>query len=986
MYIIKYGDKYLHNPKVGLSLIDVNLDMEENSSGFCDFSLYPGHPLYDVIREKDSDNPVVVYEDEDVLFSGFIYQIGETFDLLKPVKCKGDLAYLGESIVRPYSTRKNVYGSKAPDTVDGYFYWLIKQHNDQVIPSKRFRVGINQGAELDKNNYIYRESKQHPTTLEEISEKIISSLGGFLRVRWEKGIRYIDLIAKWTDKNTQTIRFGENLTDYSNNLDTDSVATYIVPLGAKYEETEYDYDDGYFVTEDTTKDPEKTYYTVQYEGVRNLSQFEEGYVYFEAEDVTFQTGDAEPVKGITYNVYDLTGYYVTSDTAVTEGKSYYTLQYYTIEGAETFEEGVTYYDRTEHVFLTEDTTPVKNVTYYNKVIVAGETQYQLAYSTGEFEPGVEYYEIEYEYFPTTDPTPVSGKTYFVLLYDNFQAAYDLERFLKYETYYEYFEGIYKKSTDINSLYNTNVNLMSVEVSKFDPDVYYYESERRYFITSDTEPDTSKEYYLIVNHGYNEVLDLGRFRYTEIYFEYSEDRDEGKKFIGIAERNLTWGLLKTNRTTWKKFKEKTLYDWYYDGPETYLGDGYYKKRDMIYHKDSVERYGWIGVVYKNEEIHIRENLIGKATEELKKCLSPVLSIDVKAVDMHFLNPELKSIKIGEYVRIVSKPHNLDSYFLCTSITLNLNNPGSSIYSFGAKTNTLTGTVVTDSSQIQANTSSISNLSSEVNTITQIVNKTTSVVNKEQEQLDDLLAKLRSLQAVVADIHNKLTNEINALTQKDNEHDKRFLKVEDTIKMLYMRTISLSNLMPLTITSSSLIDETRFALSFPTKVKVDFECIFDATTNVTFGLQDVYDEIEIEVVYILDGVPIPDRIPVANYLDGRHILKSTYVLDIKDTSIHTFNVQLNVRGGEIRIKQYDALAYLSAQSIRYVWDGIINCYDEVPIHRNMIKIDTIEDETVEFDFTEVKNSETTDYIPYLNMARYFRSNDISDNVETEVSTNA
>lgn len=84
MYIIKYGDRYLHNPKANLSVLDVSLDAEDNSCGFCDFSLYPGHPLYNVVVERDSDNPVIVYENDEVLFSGYIYQIGEEFNLVKP--------------------------------------------------------------------------------------------------------------------------------------------------------------------------------------------------------------------------------------------------------------------------------------------------------------------------------------------------------------------------------------------------------------------------------------------------------------------------------------------------------------------------------------------------------------------------------------------------------------------------------------------------------------------------------------------------------------------------------------------------------------------------------------------------------------------------------------------------------------------------------------------------------------------------------------
>ena len=74
--------------------------------------------------------------------------------------------YLNESIVRPYSTVQRGYGDKAPATVNGYFEWLIEQHNAQVKPNKQFTVGINQGGQLVETNYIFRESNQYPTTIE----------------------------------------------------------------------------------------------------------------------------------------------------------------------------------------------------------------------------------------------------------------------------------------------------------------------------------------------------------------------------------------------------------------------------------------------------------------------------------------------------------------------------------------------------------------------------------------------------------------------------------------------------------------------------------------------------------------------------------------------------------------------------------------------------------------------------------------------------
>lgn len=429
MYFVKYGTEYLHDPRIeDYVLIDLSLDAEENSCGYCDFTIYPSHPLYSKLRELDADNPVEVYDDDVLLFSGFIYELGTEFYLDGHVKCKGELSYLTESIVRPYSTLSNGYNSQPPTSVDGYFEWLITQHNGQVNDNKRFTVGVNQGGNLDSNNYIYRESIKYPTTSEEINEKLIDELGGYIRTRHEGETRYIDYLSEWTDTNTQVLDFGTNLIDYVQTDNSESVATYVLPLGAKMSETEYSYNDGYYQTSDTKVDSEKEYYT----------KSDSGYV---------SCGD------------ELTSF-------------------------------------------------------------------------------------------------VSGTT---------------------------------------------------------------------------------------------------------YYEYYETYDESNLSLTIE------GL------------ENKQYD----------SDGYIKSNDIVYCESAVSKYGWVGVVYENTDILDMETLLDRAVVALKSAVSPTRTIEIKAVDMHLVNPDIKPIRIGEYVRVRSKPHNLDSYFLCTAINLDLNKPENSIYTFGTTFDTLTG---------------------------------------------------------------------------------------------------------------------------------------------------------------------------------------------------------------------------------------------------------------------------------------------------------
>lgn len=473
MYFVKYGKDYLHDPRAdGYQLLDLSLDCEENSCGYCDFTIYPNHPMYGKLKERDADNPIEVYDDDILLFAGFIYELGKEFYLSGQVKCKGELDYLNESIVRPYSTLERGYGNTAPYTIDGYFKWLIEQHNSQVSSNKQFKIGRNLGSNLDTNNYIYRQNDGYPTTIDEISEKLLHELGGYLQVRHENGERYIDYLSEWTSSNSQVLDFGVNLTDYTQTDDSSEIATFVVPIGAKLSETNYDYNDGYFQTSDTTPSSDKDYYT-------RKSEF----------------------------------------TAV---------------NLSLFDYGVTYYE-------------------WN--------------STGNY------------FFATTDSIPSSDKT-------------------------------------------------------------YYTRKNTYMSCAD---------------------DMTEFDSSEVYFEYNEDNDESELYLTIA-----------------------------GYPPNYLGSTeYINKDDLLYSVSAVAKYGWIGTTVQNTDVTTKSYLIRYGLLALMDYISPKRTIEIKAVDMHFINPDIKPIRIGEYVRVRSKPHDLDSYFLCRNIDLDLNNPENSIYTLGTTYDTLTG---------------------------------------------------------------------------------------------------------------------------------------------------------------------------------------------------------------------------------------------------------------------------------------------------------
>ena len=229
-YKVLYDNQLLFDPYTDDRITDTKLSSKLNAASYFDFTIAPTHSLYSKLAERAGE--VRIYFNNLILFKGEISQIEEDFEGNYSVSCTGVLDYLTATRVRPYSTVEGEQPLKAPSSYDGYFQWLIDQHNSNCLDSrKHFSVGVNQGNMLDKNNYIYRSSEQRPTTASEIEDKILNSAGGYLFVRYQDDLNILDLYADVHDVNTQIIDYGVNMLDFTKTTTTEGQYTAVVATG-----------------------------------------------------------------------------------------------------------------------------------------------------------------------------------------------------------------------------------------------------------------------------------------------------------------------------------------------------------------------------------------------------------------------------------------------------------------------------------------------------------------------------------------------------------------------------------------------------------------------------------------------------------------------------------------------------------------------------------------------------------------------------------
>ena len=225
MYQIFCGDLLLHDPREeDTQIISGGVTQEVNAVDIFTFTLPPMHKGIDLIRKLSS--VVRVYDGGELLYEGRVLDSKADMYHTVTYTCEGTLAYLLDSIQRP-----RAYHDLTPAS---YLSDKIAQHNGQVEAGKRFVLGT---VEKQTMNYDAREDNQYTNTLDTIMDKLVDSNGGYLRVRNEGDIRYLDYLESYGRTSGQVIRFGENILDLTEHVSAADVITVLIPLG-KAEEAE----------------------------------------------------------------------------------------------------------------------------------------------------------------------------------------------------------------------------------------------------------------------------------------------------------------------------------------------------------------------------------------------------------------------------------------------------------------------------------------------------------------------------------------------------------------------------------------------------------------------------------------------------------------------------------------------------------------------------------------------------------------------------
>lgn len=221
MYTIYADDSLLYLPgDEELSVLSPVLETQCNAAGTLTFVLLPEHPMYSALHKMRTR--IIVRQDDEIIWRGRVLETETDFYRQKTVTCEGELTYLVDSVLHPYKL------ADYDGTAAGLFRLYLTRHNEAVSEAQQFQIG-----NVDIETLSSVENTGYGNTWDEISDNLIDIHGGFLRIRHEDGVRYLDWTKESGTSCGQVIRFGENLLDLSEYVSASEVVTCLIPYAGQ---------------------------------------------------------------------------------------------------------------------------------------------------------------------------------------------------------------------------------------------------------------------------------------------------------------------------------------------------------------------------------------------------------------------------------------------------------------------------------------------------------------------------------------------------------------------------------------------------------------------------------------------------------------------------------------------------------------------------------------------------------------------------------
>lgn len=153
------------------------------------------------------------------------------------------------------------------------------------------------------------------------------------------------------------------------------------------------------------------------------------------------------------------------------------------------------------------------------------------------------------------------------------------------------------------------------------------------------------------------------------------------------------------------------------------------------------------------------LLEMAKENLQKRLKETITITISAVDLHLLDVNAESFRVGDKVRVVSPPHGIDAEYTCTAISLDLVSPDQSEYTFGTPETGMASTTAATSKAVEVVDSSVEYLRQIVSDQNTHLLLFDGVIDAYTTKVDDNTKAINTVQLTLNSVTGELTSKVS-----------------------------------------------------------------------------------------------------------------------------------------------------------------------------------------------------------------------------------
>lgn len=113
------------------------------------------------------------------------------------------------------------------------------------------------------------------------------------------------------------------------------------------------------------------------------------------------------------------------------------------------------------------------------------------------------------------------------------------------------------------------------------------------------------------------------------------------------------------------------------------------KDYIQDDEAVALRGKVAQTVTWDDVTVPANLLAKAQQYLAKSKMAITTLELSAVDLSLIDKSIDSFRVGDTVRVRSKPHGVDDNFLLTERRMNLLKPTSDSIVLGKSSASMVG---------------------------------------------------------------------------------------------------------------------------------------------------------------------------------------------------------------------------------------------------------------------------------------------------------